>query len=297
MRLGKGVAREDTFGVRSPACRLLPVVLLCLAASPLFGQADPDSPKPNFRSSGYIQRPIGVLGMPLGSFAVIEGTVRETNMLVGSDDFVVASVNGIKPPHPVTIQLAASSARICELKPGSRYVLHGWEAGKWEGQPDGLPSDAADGNTQTRSFGFHHTFEVSSLESTNGVISPKARPVDPNGALPKPDFSTSPDKTRPVGLLGLPLGTFVEIKAHLSDTDMFGGNFTVDSVSGVAAPKGSYIAIADVKSKLGGVVSLHGYEAGEWGSTPSLPQSENPGMGEAQQPFQCYHNFQVIQCR
>ena len=147
-------------------------------------------------------------------------------------------------------------------------------------------------------FVFQHTFEISSVESVGGVPAPGAMPVDPKVPLTKPEFSKPPDASRPSGILGLPLGTFADIKAHRPERPlMMEDPFVIDSVNGVAAPKDLYVTIRNLKSKLGEVVSLHGYEVAEWGSTPELPKSENPSGGEVQQGFQLYPQFRVVQCK
>lgn len=283
--------------MRSPACRLLPVVLLGLAAASIFGHAETPLATPHFEAFKYFDRPTGVLGLSLGTFAVIEGTERATSMLVGSGDFVVANVNGIKPARALAIETESSGFASKKLTAGTNYVLHGYEVGKWEGQPDGLPASATSGITQGGGFFLQPIFVVTSIEKINGATAPDAKPVDPNVPLAKPDFSTAPPGVRPVGVLGLPLGTYAVIKAHKSKPLMMEDPFVLESVNGVPTKEGTCITIPGVKSAVDESVTLRGCEAGEWGSTPELPKSEDPEMGRgAQQSFQFYTKFKSITC-
>jgi hypothetical protein len=274
-----------------PLARFLSALLLVALTGAL--RADPPA-TPHFDAAKWGPSPQGVLGMPLGTFAVIEGTERATNKFVGTDDFVVAKVNGVKPPRPVTIQIEYG-----HLQRGTRYVLHGWEAGKWEGQASGLPANATEGWTQSAHFTFQHTFEISSVETTNGVLDLHAKPVDPTVPLPQPDFTKPLEEAPPVGVLGVPIGAFIDIKAHRPERVlMMQDLYVIDSVNGVAAPKDLYLTISNVKSQPGEVVSLHGYETAQWASEPELPKSEDPDIGrEVQQGFQCFHSFRLIECK
>ena len=274
--------------------------LLLLNASPLFGQAELPLAIPHFESTMLYhssEPPMGVLGLPLGTFAVIEGSEHHTSKNWGSDDFVVESINGKKVEHELRIQTDWPSQLPDKCVPGNRYVLHGYESGKWQGQPDGLPKGEPLGWTQGAGFVFDHIFSVTSVEQVNGVTVADARPLDPKVGLFEPDFDAKPDDARPIGILGLPLGTFAIIEVHPPPQGHFllmERPFQVDSVNGKPLTEAHYLTIRNVPWKQGGPrVTLRGFEAGEWASQPDLPKSENPSGPVPQQPFRFYCDFVV----
>ena len=239
--------------------------------------------------------PMGVLGMRLGTFAVIEGTEHQTSKFWGAEDLVVEKVNGQTPPREVGLQTDWPSLLNDKRIPGKRYVLHGYESGQWEGQPDGLPNGETSGRTQGGRFVFTRTFVVTSVEKVDGVTVADARPVDPEVPLAVPDFAAKPDNVRPIGVLGLPLGTFAIIEARSSaGIVLLASPYDVLAVNGQPVDQPRILTIRDVPAARGiGRLKLHGYEVGAWKSDPDLPKSENPSGGRSQQPFQFYHSFMV----
>ena len=271
---------------------------LFLVVSPLFGQANPPLATPHLDSSQpgpFSKPPIGVLGLPLGTFAVIEGTEHHTSMFWGSDDFVIESINGKKVERDLRIMTEWPSQLPDKCIAGKRYVLHGYEKGTWEGQPDGLPRDEPSGWTQQAGFLFRHIFAVTSVEKIDGVTVADARPLDPKVPLAQPDLAAKLDNVRPIGVLGLPVGTFAIIQAHTpSRPVMLESPFEVDRVNDKTLNDPPILIIRGVPETKGDErVTLHGFEAGAWESEPALPKSENPSGTEVQQPFQFYHEFVV----
>ncbi len=248
-----------------------------------------------YRPDQFLKPPIGLLGLPLGTFAVIEGTEHHTSKSWGSNDFVVESINGKKVDRDARIMTDWPSRLPDKRISGKRYTLHGYEMGKWEGQPDGLPRDEPSGWTQGAGFPFQHIFAVTSVEKVDGVTVADARPLDPKISLARPDFAAKPDNVRPIGILGLPLGTFAIIQAHSpSRAVMLESPFEVDRVNGKPLDNPPILIIRGVPETKGDErVTLHGFEAGAWKSEPALPKSENPSGIEVQQSFQFFHEFVV----
>jgi hypothetical protein len=298
--LGKNPWAAETHRVKPFLLRFLLAGFLFPVASPLFGQANPPLATPHFelyQPDRFSKRSIGVLGLPLGTFAVIEGTEHHTSKDWGSEDFVVGRINGKKVEGGLRIMTDWPSQLPDKRISGKRYVLHGYEKGKWEGQPDGLPREEPLGWTQQAGFSFQHIFAVTSVEKVDGVTVADARPLDPGVPLAQPDPTAKPDDVRPIGVLGLPLGTFAIIQAYTPPHPMLlESPFGVSQVNGIPLHNQPVLSIRGVPETKGNeIVTLHGYEAGEWESDPDLPKSENPSGTEAQQPFQFHHEF-VVTC-
>jgi hypothetical protein len=271
---------------------------LFLAASPLLGQANPPLATPHpelYHPDQFSNPPMGVLGLPLGTFAVIEGTEHHTSLRWGSDDLVVEGINGKKVARDVRIMTEWPSQLPDKKIPGKRYVLHGYEKGKWEGQPDGLPKDEPLGWTQQAGFSFDHIFVVTSVEKVDGVTVAGARPLDPKVPLAQPKLADRPDNVRPIGVLGLPLGTFAIIQARTPHRIVnMGSPFEVDRVNGKPLDNPPTFLIRGVPETKGDErVILHGYEAGAWECEPVLPKSENPSGAMGLVPFHFDHEFIV----
>jgi hypothetical protein len=73
----------------------------------------------------HFQRPIGVLGQPLGSPLVISG-VKEDRM--GMNPLVVEEIGGVRLAKTVMIEIQGAP-----LKTGVRYRLEGFEGGIFSG--------------------------------------------------------------------------------------------------------------------------------------------------------------------
>ena len=296
--LGENPAAGETHRVKPFLLGFLLAGFPFLAASPLCGQTNPPLATPHlelYRPGPFSVPPIGVLGLPLGTFTVIEGTEHHTSKSWGSDDFVVESINQKKVDRDVRIMTEWPSQLPDKRIPGKRYVLHGCETGKWEGQPDGLPRDEPLGWTQGGGFTSQHIFAVTSVEKVDGVTVADARPLDSQVPLAQPDFAAKPGRVRPIGVLGLPLGTFAIIQAHTPERPvLLESPFKVDRVNGKPLDSPPILITRGVPETKGNErITLHGFEAGSWESDPHLPKSENPSGNEAQQPFQFYHEFVV----
>ena len=234
--------------------------------------------------------------MPLGTFAVIEGTEHSTGKLSGSDDFFIESINGIKVEHDLRIMTEWPSQLPDKRIAGKRYVLHGYERGKWEGQPDGLPKNEPLGWTQQAGFSFQHMFAVTSVEKIDGVTVADARPLDPKVPLAKPNFEAKRDDKRPVGALGLPLGTFAIIQARTPVRPiMIGSPFEIVNVNGKPLKNPQILTIYGVPDAKGNeLITLRGFETGAWASEPDLPKSETGRSSSSplvQTPFRFFAEF------
>jgi len=250
-----------------------PIVL----ATPLPADDKPPLAVPHPELAKIPDTPIGLLGLRLGTFAVIEGTEHPTSMLLGSDDFYIESINGKKLEHEVRIMTEWSPQLPDKRVAGKHYVLHGYERGKWQGQPVGLPGGEPSGITQGGDFIFEHIFAVTSVEKVDGVVSANARPLNPKVPLAEPKLEAVTKVGKPpIGALGLPLGTFAIIEAHTpAQSPMIGSPFEVDVVNGQHLDKPVIITIRGVPETKGDErVTLRGYETGQWICAPFLPKSE-----------------------
>jgi hypothetical protein len=283
------------FGFVKPVLQVA-LTLACFVAVPTLVSADPLLAVPHLADFHYqasdADRPMGVLGLRLGTFAVIEGIEHQTSMTWGGADFVVEAVNGQKPAHEIRIQTDWFSGLVDKKIPGRHYVLHGWEAGTWAGQPTGLPANEP-GHVQLAGFFFQHTFVVSSVEKVNGVTVADAKPLDPTVPLETPVASPVPTESAPpIGQLGLPLGTFAVIEVQKPAHPLLMANpYAVVRVNGVDVDPPRVISIPDLKSTTDERTVLRGYETGAWANDPSLPKSENPSGMQAQAPFQFFREF------
>ena len=233
---------------------------------------------------------MGTLGLPLGTFAVIEGTEHQTSKGTAtggwySGDFVVETINGKKLDHEIGIWTDWPSQLPDKRISGKRYVLHGYEGGEWVGQPDGLPHDEPLGWTQGGRFVYDPRFAVTSVEKVDGVTVADARPLDPNVPLAKSDFAVKTVHSRPIGLLGLPLGTFAIIQVHLpKGPPTMEIPILIDTVNGERMKSPRHISIPDFTfPKDTEQVTLRGFETGRWSGTPFSPKSEFPSTATVPQ--------------
>jgi len=249
---------------------LLCFLVLVFGPSPLPANPDP---------------PTGILGLPLGTFAVIEGVEHPWSMT--STGFAIESINGEKLGGEIHLRTEWPSSLEKRNVPGKRYVLHGYEVGNWGGEPTGLPKDEPY-TGQAAGFSFSHEFIVTSIEKMDNVTVADARPLNPKVPLTKPNFNAKPDTKPPVGILGMPLGTFAIIQARAPRPPLLmesPGEVVI--VNGKTLDPPLVVSIRNFKApKDNALVTLHGFEVGEWGGEPVLPASENPpNQSRAQKAF------------
>jgi hypothetical protein len=87
-------------------------------------------PVPDFEKKIDASPPIGRLGLPLGTFAIIQVRAPHQAVLMESP-FEVFSVNGKALPSPQLITIPNAK----ELEPGKTLTMHGFECGEWASQP------------------------------------------------------------------------------------------------------------------------------------------------------------------
>jgi hypothetical protein len=92
--------------------------------------------QPRVRVSQLLGRPVplGLLGKPLGSRAVVEGTRAEGVLLENA--LWVTAVDGQPLPQPANLELRGK----VRLAAGTRYKLEGYESGAFAGEPEWLNS-------------------------------------------------------------------------------------------------------------------------------------------------------------
>lgn len=265
------IAAENENHLVKPVRLFLPVLVLLACAGSLRAGPPP---------------PVGKLGLPLGTFAVIEGIYHPSGMLSTLPGFEIHKVNGVKLNQLRHIPVDGS-----KLIDGKTYVLHGYEIGEWAGQPS-LPTDE-DFPSQI-AFCFLTRFEVTSVEKVNGDPAAGARPVDPRVPLVSPDFPATIHPKPPLGALGLLLGTFavIEVKAPKHPV-MMENPFEVTEINGKRPAKPFQLTIKGLPPLKGDAhATLHGFEVGGWTNTPVLPESEQPrNAPQVQQPFQFFSTF------
>ena len=281
-----------------PFLKLPLAAFLFLIAGPFSGRADPPLATPHFdlyQPGQFREPPIGVLGLPLGTFAVIEGIDHPYGIVRDMPGFEIREVNGKTLTAPRYIPIYHTP-----MIDGHSYVLHGYETGEWNGTPHMMPQSEDLPRLQIL-FGFSRNFVVTSVEKVDGVKTPDAKPLDPNSPLPNPDFETKVNTAPAIGVLGLPLGTFAVIQAHSTEhfpatvNRLMVSPFDIDSVNGKRLDSQRVLSIPAVAATRDGErVTLHGYEAGYWGGGPKLPHSEDPTDGKmVQQFFQFYPQFNL----
>ncbi len=268
--------------------------------TPVFSESSEFLAVPHFeRSEANLSPmpPIGKLGLLLGTFVVLDGTEQRTGKSWGSEDFLVRSINGKKLDRETHVNTEWSAQLPDKKVSGDDYVLHGYEAGSWGGTPDNLPAGEP-GETQSACFFFQPVFVVTSIEKINGVPTTDARPLDPYVRLARLQTDTSTGQMtykRPVGILGLPLGTFAFIQIHTPrNAPLSESPFEIESVNSAPVPSSRIISIPGfTMPKNATRETLRGFETGGWAGNPPLPRSENPSGTVGQKPFQFFHRFVV----
>lgn len=273
---------EKILGLISSFC------FLVLGTFPLFAQSSP--------------APLGQLGLPLGTFSVIEGKGIQSGKLFGSNNFELHVINGkiLNPYRQIAVSIQVSPTQN-GIEPGKFYVLHGYEGGAWAGAPRLPRGELAGCQAGPGSFGFHTQFFVSSIEKVDGSLVAGARPLDPNSPLPYPKPELYSEPKPPVGILGLPLGTFAVIEGTEKPTGMRLGpdDFVIEAINGkkLGHPAGietEWSSEFPEKRTLGKRFILHGFERGTWMGSPDLPASETGGkLTQAQLAFQFIPHFVV----
>ncbi len=152
-------------------CLALPCAIL-VSANP--GSATEKSVKPSFVP------PFGRLGLPFGTFAVVEGTYHPYVKVDGFPrDFRIEIVNGKKLGEPVEISAGILISNGRNMITGKRYLLHGYENAVWVGAPllppgesESIESDWAKhtpGSRTFSSFALQTNFQTTSIEKEDGV--------------------------------------------------------------------------------------------------------------------------------
>lgn len=227
---------------------------------------------------GFAQSvPIGALGLPLGTFAVVEGTYHSGIKTDGGwQNFSIEKLNGKKMEPSVGIGLFDWEEK---MTVGKRYVLHGYESAFWSGAPPLPPNESESIQSDWRKetplpFALRTRFWVTSIEKENGVTLPDARLLDPGFSLAEPKFGQPPTEP-PVGVLGLPLGTYVVITVGAPRGPTKGIECEVLELNGKTVDHRTTIAVPffEVPSGKERAV-LHGFESGDWRGATSLPTSE-----------------------
>jgi hypothetical protein len=112
-------------------------------------------------------RPIGLLGLPIGTYVRIEGhPYRPTKppFKVHARTLLVDTLQGKKLNAP--IKLVMMNIGSDSLSTETRCVLNGYESGAWVGSPEGLPPGTP---VEQAVFHFHHYFVVTSVEEPKGL--------------------------------------------------------------------------------------------------------------------------------
>ena len=251
--------------------KTIQLVLLTLLFSALARGSDPDVP-------------MGTLGLPYGTFAVIIGTyIAPTPPKKTAKMFRVEAVNGTVVEKPFVISLIFSWSPD-NMKDGAHYVLHGLEQAMWGGSPPVPAGESASLDEDWRKeppvgpFGLGTYFRPTSIEKENGVLAPDARPLPPGYKLAEPHFPVPPGKT-PIGVLGLPLGTYVHITVGAPRGPVDGIVCEVLEVNGKPVKHRTTIAVPFFGVPSGKETEvLHGFESGTWrfGLTPDWEWKPRP---------------------
>jgi hypothetical protein len=291
--LGNGVLEEENGCVRPP-CFWFPIVvavILSSSAMPFFGQTNTPLAVPRPELYQIPKPPRGNLGLPLGTFTVIEGIQHPYGMEPNGAGFAVEVVNGKKMEHVVSTPTQWPSRLSKSNVIGKHYVLHGYETGSWHAG-DANPAPGEEYLQSPRIlFVFSTIFVVTSIEKIDGITLRNAMPVNSKVPLAVPDFASKTDEKPPIGCLGLPLGTLSIIEARASKEAITQlSPCEVLTVNGKSFDKPVALAIINIPlSASSGLLKLRGYEDGFWEGEPEMPKSEIP-TGDA--PEQSFHFFE-----
>ena len=116
--------------------------------------------------SSSTTRPMGRLGLPIGTYVKIEGHPYKPTKpgKAHANILVVDTVQGKKLDSPV--ELHTKNVAIDSLQTEVRCVLKGYESGAWVGSPEGLAPGTP---VQQTVFHFHHLFVVTSVEAPKEI--------------------------------------------------------------------------------------------------------------------------------
>jgi len=240
--------------------------------------ADSEIPvvRPHLETYRNQKDPFGNLGLPLGTFAVIEGTCHAPASDNSHHNFTVNTVNGQKLSRPIEITTPDWGPT---LKPGKRYVVHGFENGGWRGSPPlpvGESTDIWDEPLKKAPpFSFVCEFHLTSVEYEDGVPTQDACPVDPSFHLAKPDFSPH-IITPPLGVTGLPLGTYMAITIGAARDPVKDRAAELFAINGKPVAQYTAIHVPSLLPPTGSTkIVVHGYESGDWNGLITAPASES----------------------
>jgi len=275
---------------------------LLFSASFLWAEPDPPLAEPHPEKYQVPTAPLGILGVPLGTFAVIEGVEHPHGMGVGMTGFSIEKINGKPAPPNCYIQTDWPAPLKSKRLDDKHYVLHGYEVGDWGGEPTGLPNDEPYSG-QLAGFYFFHSFMVTSVENfkltdedLKRLKPDPTKPLQPPSSPPQVPINYRPPPPPPLGILGLPLGTFAVIEATpckgpivLNDPFVL-----VHTVNGKKIEPPLILSVRRDALKGDERVILHGYEVADWTGRPPLPESEpHDSPSHPHMPFQLFEQFIV----
>ena len=118
-------------------------------------------------SSFPMTRPIGRLGLPIGTYLRIEGHRYEPTkppFKIPARTLLVDTVQGNLLDVPIKISIKNVDTDSLDIE--TRCVLNGYEAGVWGGSPEGLPPGTP---VEQHAFHFRPYFVVISIEAPKGL--------------------------------------------------------------------------------------------------------------------------------
>ncbi len=136
-------------------------LLMVFLATAAWSAAD-DKPKQAAPVESADPIPTGLLGKPIGTYLTIEG-VRAEEGKVGVNTLLVDTLNGKKLERPVAVWIDN-----VELPGKARYILKGYESGKWIGTPPGVLK-AIGGPGQQAAWQFSRYFVATSVEAPGSL--------------------------------------------------------------------------------------------------------------------------------
>lgn len=132
------------------SCLLVPLALFAAGDQPL------EDPFPDKRQD--IGKPIGVLGLHFGTFAIVEGQRAIGRGIRGTQHLRITKINGKSLETPVNLWIE----NVGSLPADTQIVLRGYESGRFVGQPHDVAS-RENWTPAPALFQFQHYFIVSSI--------------------------------------------------------------------------------------------------------------------------------------
>lgn len=118
----------SSFIFAAMSCAAIALASLAAGAGPASKASS--SAEPEVHVSQFLTKPpIGLLGKPLGSKVTVEGT--RTENVLSENPLSITTVDGQPLKEAVKLELPSFE----QLKPKTRYVLEGYEAGAFVGEP------------------------------------------------------------------------------------------------------------------------------------------------------------------